>query len=448
MTDPRADAVLQSRHLQTEIPGPRSRELWERRVAAVPAAVGTTLPVFVERAAGAILEDVDGNRLIDLGSGLAVVGVGHAPSEVAAAVGDQAARLVHSCFMVTPYEGYVAVCETLARLTPGAHDKRSLLLNSGAEAVENAGKIARYATGRPAVVVVTHAYHGRTLLTMSLTAKEMPYKTGFGPFAPDVHRVPFAYPYRWPTGRESCAQEALAAAVETIDRQIGADRVAAVVVEPVLGEGGFVDPAPGYLPGLAAVCRERGILLVADEVQTGFGRTGDMFACEYEGVVPDLIVLAKGIAAGFPLGAVTGRAELLDAVHPGGLGGTYGGNPVACAAAIAAIGIIERDDLPARARRIEARVRPRLDALAARYPVIGDVRGRGAMLGLELVGPDAEPDAAATAAVARFCHRQGVVVLTCGTWGNVIRLLPPMVIDAALLDEGIEVLEAAFAALP
>ena len=432
--------VPQSRHLATEIPGPRSRALTARRAAAVAAGVTSALPVWAARAGGGIVQDVDGNRFVDLGSGIAVTSVGNAAPPVAAAIGAQAAAFTHTCFMITPYEGYLEVCEALARLTPGTHAKRSVLVNSGAEAVENAVKIARRATGRDAVVVLDHAYHGRTNLTMAMTAKAMPYKAGFGPFAGEVYRVPASYPLR----DAASGDQAAARATSMIEKQIGADRVACVVVEPILGEGGFVVPAPGFLPGLARWCSDNEVLLIADEVQTGFGRTGAMFACEHEGVVPDLIATAKGIAGGMPLAAVTGRAELLDAIHPGGLGGTFGGNPVSCAAALAAIDLLERYDLPAAARAIEARVRPRLETLASRVPAIAEVRGRGAMLAVELVRPGTlEPDAALAARVARACAQEGVLVLTCGTYGNVIRLLPPLVMTPELLDDGLDVLERA-----
>lgn len=442
---PLAD-VPQSRHLATAVPGPRSRELTTRRAAAVAAGVTSSLPVWAARAGGGVLEDVDGNRFIDLGSGIAVTTVGNAAPPVTAAIADQAAAFTHTCFMITPYEGYLEVCEALARLTPGRHEKRSVLVNSGAEAVENAVKIARRATGRGAVVVLDHAYHGRTNLTMAMTAKAMPYKTGFGPFAGEVYRVPASYPLR---DGGLTGEQAAARATGLIEKQIGADQVACVVVEPVLGEGGFVVPAPGFLPALARWCQDHGVLLVADEVQTGFARTGAMFACEHEGVVPDLVATAKGIAGGMPLAAVTGRADLLDAVHPGGLGGTYGGNPVSCAAALAAIDLMERHDLPAAARAIEDRVRPRLTALAEQVPAIAEVRGRGAMLAVELVRPGTlEPDAALAGRVARACAQQGVIVLTCGTYGNVIRLLPPLVIPTELLDDGLDVLERALGETP
>jgi len=436
--------VAQQRQLVTEIPGPISRALHERKIAAVATGVGTTLPVYIERAGGAVLVDVDGNSLIDLGSGIAVVNVGNANPRVVEAVIDQVARFTHTCFMVTPYEGYVAVCEALNRLTPGTHAKKTALFNSGAEAVENAVKVARHATGRDAVVVFDHAYHGRTNLTMAMTAKAMPYKTGFGPFAGEVYRAPMSYPFREET--EITGAQAAVRAISVIDKQVGAQQVAAVVIEPVQGEGGFVVPAPGFLPAISTWCTANGIVFVADEIQTGFGRTGAMFACEHEGVVPDLIATAKGIAGGLPLAAVTGRAEMMDAVHVGGLGGTYGGNPIACAAALAAISAMADDDLPGRARVIGEVLLSRLQSLAADHPQIGDVRGRGAMVAVELVRPGTrEPDAAEAARVSTACHRAGVLTLTCGTYGNVLRLLPPLVIDDALLDEALDVLADALA---
>lgn len=435
----------QERRVVTEIPGPRSRALQERRVAAVPPGVGSVLPVYVTDAGGGVVVDADGNSLIDFGSGIAVTGVGNANPRVAARVKAQADRFTHTCFMVAPYESYVEVCENLNRITPGDHEKRSFLVNSGAEAVENAVKIARYATGRDAVVVFDHGYHGRTLLTMTLTAKNMPYKQGFGPYAPEVYRAPLAYPFRWPTGPENCGPEAAARVVDQIEKQIGAGNVAAVLIEPIQGEGGFIVPAPGFLPALAEFCRANGILFIADEVQTGFARTGDMFACEHEGIVPDIIATAKGIAGGLPLAGVTGRADIMDKVHGGGLGGTYGGNPLACEAALAVLEEIEDGGLVERARRIGEVMLPRLHALAEREPAIGDVRGRGAMVAIELVRPGTkDPDPELTARVARRCHERGVLVLTTGTYGNVLRFLPPLVISAELLAEGLAVLDAAF----
>lgn len=437
----------QSRSLVTAIPGPRSRALAERRSASVSAGVSSALPVYVARAGGAIIEDVDGNRLVDLGSGIAVTSVGASSPEVVAAAAAQAADFTHTCFMVSPYEEYVAVCEALARLAPGGHEKRSVLVSSGAEAVENAVKVARRATGRDAVLVLDHAYHGRTNLTMAMTARAMPYKAGFGPFAGEVYRVPASYPLRDPAGMTGA--QAAARAIDAAERHVGADQVAALVVEPILGEGGFITPAPGFLADLAAWAREHGIVLVADEVQTGFARTGDMFASEHEQIVPDLLALAKGIGGGLPLGAVTGRADLMDAVHPGGLGGTFGGNPVACAAALASIALYEDHDLAAAARAIESRVRDRLGGVAAEHSGVAELRGRGAMLALEIVRPGTlEPDRAAAAQVARDCAAAGVLVLTCGTWGNVVRLLPPLVIEPRLLDDALDVLAAALRALP
>jgi 4-aminobutyrate aminotransferase/(S)-3-amino-2-methylpropionate transaminase len=437
-TNPRT-SLAQQRRLVTELPGPRSRQLLARRHAAVSAGINIALPVFIAAASGGVLLDVDGNSLIDLGSGIAVTSVGNAAPAVVAAVQAQVERFTHTCFMVSPYESYLAVCEELAAVTPGGHEKRSALFNSGAEAVENAVKMARHATGRAAVVVVDHAYHGRTNLTMAMTAKAMPYKHRFGPFAPEIYRVPTSYPFRDPPGMTG--QQAAARAVSIIDQQVGADQVACVVIEPIQGEGGFIVPAAGFLPTIARWCTEHGVLLVADEIQTGFCRTGDWFACHHENVIPDLITTAKGIAGGLPLAAVTGRAHVMDAVHPGGLGGTYGGNPLACAAALASIATMRDHNLTAAARRIEAIAKPKLDALAAHCPAVGQVRGRGAMLAVELINPaTAAPDSALTTQVTRACHHAGVVVLTCGTYANVIRLLPPLVITADLLTEGLDIL--------
>ncbi len=436
--------VNQHRLLATAIPGPRSRELAARKGAAVAAGVGTTMPVYAERAAGGIVVDVDGNHLIDLGSGIAVTTVGSSAPGVVAAVGRQAEAFTHTCFMVTPYESYVAVAEALNRITPGDHEKRSALFNSGAEAVENAVKIARAYTGRQAVVVFDHAYHGRTNLTMAMTAKVLPYKQGFGPFAPEVYRAPLSYPLR--DGGMS-GIEAAARAVEIIEKQVSALALAAVVIEPIQGEGGFIEPAPGFLPALSEWCTANNVVFVADEVQTGFARTGDLFACDREGVVPDLIATAKGIAGGLPLSAVTGRAEIMDSTVASGLGGTYGGNPLACAAALAVIETIERENLVHRARDIEALVTGRLRAAAESDQRIAEVRGRGAMIAVELVDvATGAPDPALAKAVASAAHAQGVIVLTCGTWGNVLRLLPPLSISDALLTEGVEVLLGALVA--
>ena len=441
LTEP--GTVAQERRLVTELPGPRSRELASRRAGAVASAVGSTLPIYVERAGGGVVVDVDGNSLIDLGSGIAVTNVGNAAPEVVDAVRAQVAAFTHTCFMVGPYEGYVAVCEELNRLTPGEHEKRSALFNSGAEAVENAVKVARQATKRSAIIVFDHAYHGRTNLTMALTAKNMPYKNGFGPFASEIYRVPMSYPFRDEPGMTG--EQAAARAISLIETQVGAANVAGVLIEPIQGEGGFVVPAPGFLPALADWCRRSGALFIADEIQTGFCRTGQWFASEHEGVVPDLVTTAKGIAGGLPLAALTGRAEVMDAVHTGGLGGTYGGNPVACAAALATIRTMRERDLAGAARAIEATMLPRLKALQERTAVIGDVRGRGAMLAVELVRPGTtEPDAELTNRISKACHAQGVITLTAGTFGNVLRFLPPLVIGQDLLTEALDVLDAVF----
>ncbi len=440
--------IEQRRILKTVIPGPRSDQLHKRKLSAVSAGIGTGLPIYVERAGGGIVVDVDGNQLIDFGSGIAVTSVGNAAPRVVAAVQSQVVDFTHTCFMVTPYEEYVDVCEHLNALTPGDGEKRSALFNSGAEAVENAVKIARSFTGRSAIVTFDHAYHGRTNLTMALTAKNMPYKQGFGPFAGEIYRVPMAYPYRWPTGADRCADEAFDAFVSAVHTQVGEQNTAAVLIEPIQGEGGFVVPAPGFLPLLASWCTSNGVVFIADEIQTGFCRTGDWFACEHEDVVPDLITTAKGIAGGLPLAAVTGRADVMDSVHSGGLGGTYGGNPVACAAALGAMETMKLEDLCGRARQIEALFMPRLRELAEKFDVIGDVRGRGAMLALELVSGNADktPNSVLTSALNAYCHSQGLMTLTAGTFGNVMRFLPPLSAGDDLFTEGLDIVEQAFVA--
>jgi len=391
------------------------------------------------------LVDVDGNSLIDLGSGIAVVSVGHAAPPVVDAVQQQIAEFAHTCFMVSPYEQYVAVCEALNARTPGDHEKRSALFSSGAEAVENAIKIARHATGRQGVVVFDHAYHGRTNLTMALTAKNMPYRHRFGPFAPEVYRVSMSYPYRDPEGMTGA--EAAARAIEQIERQVGVENTGCVLIEPIQGEGGFIVPAPGFLPAISAWCTANGVAFIADEIQTGFCRTGDWFACDDEGVVPDLITTAKAMAGGMPLAAVTGRADLMDKVHVGGLGGTYGGNPVACAAALASVQMMDDLDLGAAAKRIGDQISQRFLAMQSDRPGIGDIRGRAAMMAMELVKPGTmEPNADAAKRIVAACHRAGVVTLSCGSFGNVLRLLPPLVIGSELLDDGLGVLADAITA--
>jgi len=437
-------SLEQTRHLVTEIPGPGSLELNKRRAAAVSHGVGITLPVFVKRAGGGIVEDVDGNRLIDLGSGIAVTTIGNSSPRVVDAVRAQVADFTHTCFMVTPYESYIAVAEELNRITPGSGEKRSVLFNSGAEAVENAIKVARSYTRKPAVAAFDHAYHGRTNMTMALTAKSMPYKSGFGPFAPEIYRAPMSYPYRDGLLDKELATDgelAAARAISVFDKQIGAANLAAVIIEPIQGEGGFIVPAEGFLPALLEWCRNNDVVFIADEVQSGFARTGAMFACEHEGIAPDLICTAKGIADGLPLSAVTGRAEIMDAPHVSGLGGTFGGNPVACAAALATIATIESDGLVERAQQIERLIIERLLRLQAGDDRIGDVRGRGAMIAVELVkSGTSDPDAELTAKLATAAHAAGVIVLTCGMFGNVIRLLPPLTISDELLTEGLDIL--------
>jgi 4-aminobutyrate aminotransferase/(S)-3-amino-2-methylpropionate transaminase len=440
-----APQINQTRRIVTELPGPKSKALDARRKVAVAPGVSSVSPLYIERAGGAILVDVDGNSLIDLGSGIAVVGVGHAAPAVVEAVQDQIARFAHTCFMVSPYEQYVEVCEALNARTPGDHLKRSALFNSGAEAVENAVKIARYITGKQGVVVFDHAYHGRTNLTMAMTAKNMPYRHRFGPFAPEVYRVAMSYPFRDPEGMTGTA--AAARAIEQIERQVGVDNAACVLIEPIQGEGGFIVPAPGFLSAVSEWCTANGVLFIADEVQTGFCRTGDWFACDDEGVVPDLITTAKAMAGGMPLAAVTGRADLMDDVHVGGLGGTYGGNPVSCVAALASIRTMEELDLAGAAATIGAVIRERFTAMQASRPGIGDVRGRGAMMAMELVKPGTiEPDPDAARRIVAACHRAGVVTLSCGSYGNVLRLLPPLVIEPELLDDGLGVLADAVTA--
>ena len=394
------------------------------------------------------MEDIDGNRIIDLGSGIGVVNVGNANPRVVSRVIEAAQAFTHTNFTTAPYLGYIEVCEALNELTPGKFAKKSILQNSGAEAVENAIKIARHYTKRSAVVVFEHAYHGRTNLTMALTAKNMPYKEGFGPFANEIYRMPMPYPYRWIGDAATITADALADVTHKIEKEIGAKNVAAIIIEPIQGEGGFIVPPKGFLPGLSEFATANGIVFIADEVQTGFARTGNYFAVEDENVEPDMIVTAKGIAGGLPLAAVTARAEIMDSSHVGGLGGTYGGNPIACAAALGAMEAIREDKLVERARQIGKILNDRLTAMASKYPVIGDVRGRGAMQAIEIVvAGSKDPNPAAMASVIKYCQAKGVLILTAGTYGNVIRFLPPLVISDELLIEALGVLDEAFTAL-
>jgi 4-aminobutyrate aminotransferase/(S)-3-amino-2-methylpropionate transaminase len=441
--------IPQERKVVTEIPGPRSTEWFERRRDAIPQGVANIHPIVTARASGAIIEDVDGNRLIDLATGIAVLNVGHTAPEVVGAAQRQLELDTHTCFHVTLNEPYVELAERLNALVPGDGAKKTMFANSGAEAVENAVKVARKFTGRPAVVTFDHAFHGRTLLAMSLTAKVAPYKQGMGPFAPEIYRLPFAYPYRWPSGPERAAEEALAYAVDEMHKHIGEENIAAVIVEPIQGEGGFIVPATGFLAGLAAFCAEHGIVFIADEIQSGMGRAGRWFAIEDEGVVPDVVTSAKSLGGGLPISAVTGRADIMDAVHVGGLGGTYGGNPVAAAAALAVLDLIEREGLLERSRALGETMRARLVEMQGRHEVIGDVRGRGMMNAIELVTDrvtKAPLDGAVGSRIVRRCLEQGVVILKAGTYDNVIRLLPPITIDEALLEDGLGVLDEAIGA--
>ena len=438
----------QVRRVVTAIPGPKSNAAIARRAEAVAGGLGLTFPVVIERASDAILLDLDGNQIIDMGSGIGVTNVGNSASRVVANVIDQVQAFTHTCFTVAPYINYIEVCEALNRLTPGSHKKKSMLANSGAEAVENAVKIARHYTKRQAIVVFEHAYHGRTNLTMALNAKNMPYKEGFGPFAPEIYRVPMPYEYRWIGPKETITEDAIEMITHKIEKEIGAHNVAAILIEPIQGEGGFIVPPKGFLPALAEYSRQNGIVFMADEVQSGFARTGHMFAIEDENVVPDILITAKGIGGGLPLAGVTGRAEIMDSVHVSGLGGTFGGNPIACAAALGAIATIEEDGLIERARHIGDVLGAGLRALAAKYPVIGEVRGRGAMQAIELIVPGSiEPNGAAMSKVIKYCTANGVFILTAGTYGNVIRFLPPLVISDELLADALTVLDDAFASL-
>jgi 4-aminobutyrate aminotransferase/(S)-3-amino-2-methylpropionate transaminase len=436
--------IHQERRVITAIPGPKSEELHRRRAAVVPVGVSSVLPVYVARAHGAIVVDIDGNQFIDLGAGIGVTTIGHTDDAVVAAASAQLADFTHTLFTITPYEGYVRVAELLAEHTPGDHAKKTVLVNSGAEAVENAVKIARKYTGRGGVAVLEHAYHGRTNLTMAMNFKAAPYSTGFGPFAGDIYRAPNSYPFH--DGLSGV--DAAARTIAYLEKTVGAADLACLVVEPIQGEGGFQVPAQGYLPALQQWCTDNGIVFVADEIQSGMGRTGAYFASEHFGLVPDLVLTAKGIAGGLPLAGVTGRSEIMDAAQPGGLGGTFGGNPVATAASIAVFEQIEEHGLLAEATRIEKTLKAGLAALQAKYPIIGEIRGIGAMVAIELVEPGTlVPNAAAVTAISTFAAQHGVIVLTAGTYGNVLRFLPSLAISDELLLDALSVLDDAFAAL-
>ncbi|KQV24764.1 4-aminobutyrate--2-oxoglutarate transaminase [Yonghaparkia sp. Root332] len=432
--------VAQERRIVTAVPGPKSQALHARRLEVVSGGVGTTLPVYIDRAHDAIVVDVDGNHFIDLGGGIGVMGVGHTNDAVVAAVQEQVAKVTHTLFTVTPYEPYVRVAELLVQHTPGDHAKKVVLVNSGAEALENAVKIARKHTGRNGVAVLDHGYHGRTNLTMAMNFKAMPYNLGFGPFAGDVYHAPNSYPFHDGLSGDEAAKRT----ISYLEKRVGAQDLACLVAEPIQGEGGFIVPAEGYLLALQEWCTANGIVFVADEVQSGVARTGAWYASEHFGLVPDMITTAKGIAGGMVLAGVVGRAEIMDSAHAGGLGGTYGGNPVACAAAIAVFEQIEQRGLLHEAARIEGTLVPLLRELQAKHPVIGDVRGIGAMIAIEFVDPEThEPDAATVSRVAAAAAQNGVLVLTAGTYGNVIRFLPPLVITDELLREAVSVLDAA-----
>jgi 4-aminobutyrate aminotransferase / (S)-3-amino-2-methylpropionate transaminase / 5-aminovalerate transaminase len=436
--------------LQTEVPGPKSRALLARRAKAVPRGVPAVTPIAVVHAEGAVLTDADGNRFIDFGGGIGVVNTGHRHPGVVEAVRAQLDRFAHVCFPVSTYEPYVELAERLNRITPGTHEKRTFFVNSGAEAVENAVKVARFYTGRQAVLCFEHGFHGRTNLAMALTSKVVPYKKGFGPFAPEVYRIPFPYCYRCaegPTGGRCCLADA-GRLEATLAATVDPGSVAAVIMELELGEGGFIPAPVEYVEMLAGFARQHGILFIADEIQTGFGRTGRMFACEHYGLVPDLITTAKSLAGGLPLAAVTGRADVMEAPHVGGLGGTYGGNPLACAAAIAVLDAMEAEKIPARAQRTGDRVRARFRQWAEQFSCIGDVRGLGAMVGMELV-TDREsrtPDKALAGRLVTAALERGLVLLTSGTFGNTVRVLAPLTADDAIIDEGLDAMGAALEA--
>ena len=441
-------ALTQERRLVTAIPGPKSLEALQRRSEATSGGLGMAIPVIIERASDAILLDIDGNQIIDLGSGIGVTNVGNSAQRVVDRVIDQVQAFTHTCFTVAPYMGYIEVCEKLNALTPGTFKKKSLLVNSGAEAVENAVKIARHYTKRPAIVVFEHSYHGRTNLTMALTAKNMPYKEGFGPFAPEIYRVPMPYSFHWIGNQATITEDAMEMITSKIEKEIGAHNVAAILIEPIQGEGGFIVPPKGFLPALSKYSTDNGILFIADEVQTGFARTGNMFAVEHENVVPDMVVTAKGIAGGLPLAGVTGRTEIMDSVHVAGLGGTYGGNPLACAAALGVFETMEAEKLVERANHIGQILGDALKAMQGKYSVIGEVRGRGAMQAIELVEPGTKtPNTAAMNAIVKYCQSKGVLVLTAGTYSNVVRFLPPIVITDELLKDALSVLDEALASL-
>ncbi len=419
--------------------------LRELRDKVVPQGQGSVTPYYVESAKGAIIYDVDGCEFIDFAGGIGVMNVGHSHPKVVAAIKDQAEKFTHTCFMVVPYAHVVELADRLCGLTPGTFPKKALFINSGAEAVENAIKIARYHTKRPAVIAFENGFHGRTLLTMTLTSKVNPYKLGFGPFAPEVYRMPYAYCYRCPFGLTypSCDVACADYLREFFITHVAAESIAALLVEPITGEGGFITPPPEYFPKLYAICRENGIVFIGDEIQTGMGRTGKMFALEHWKVEADLTIVAKSLAAGMPLSAVVGKSEIMDSPHVGGLGGTYGGNPVCCRAALAVLDIFEEEELLKKAQVLGQKVRERFDAWQEQFELIGDVRGLGPMLALELVKDrkTKEPAAEEAKALVQFCYEKGLILLSSGNFGNVIRILMPLVIDDNQLERGLAVME-------
>ncbi len=433
--------------IKTEIPGPKSRALMARREAAIPRGPSNATPVFAARADGAAIEDVDGNRYLDFAGGIGCLNIGHRSPRVISAIQAQLEKHLHLCFAVTPYEGYVAVAEKLNALAPGKFPKKTILLNSGAEAIENSIKIARAYTKRPAVICFEDAFHGRTLLTMTLTSKTHPYKAGFEPFASDVYRIPFAYPYR---GEKGATAETFAHYLEdAFKRSVAPESVAALIVEPVLGEGGFIIPPRDYFRLLQDICRKHGILFIADEVQSGFARTGKWFASEHFGIEPDLITMAKSLGGGMPIAAVTGRAEIMDAPGVGALGGTYCGHPVSCAAALAAIETIEKEGLLARSTALGKHFELRARGWQKKWPLVGDVRGLGGMCAIELVrdAQTREPADSETKEIAKYCYGHGLITITAGTFNNVIRILVPLVVTDEQFDEGLNVIEAALASV-
>jgi 4-aminobutyrate aminotransferase / (S)-3-amino-2-methylpropionate transaminase / 5-aminovalerate transaminase len=433
--------------IRTEIPGPRSRALMKRREAAVPRAPYNTTPVFAASAEGATIEDVDGNRYLDFAGGIGCLNIGHRAPRVTAAIQEQLEKHLHLCFAVTPYESYIALAEKLNALAPGKFAKKTILLNTGAEAVENAVKIARAYTKRPAIICFEDAFHGRTMMAMSLTSKTHPYKAGFEPFASDVYRIPFAYPYRSESG--ATAQSFAHHLENAFKRSVTAESVAAVIAEPVLGEGGFVIPPRDYFKTIHEICRKHGILFIADEVQSGFARTGKWFASEHFGVEPDLITMAKSLGGGMPMAAVTGRAEVMDAPGVGGLGGTYCGHPLSCAAALAAIETIEKDGLLARSTAVGKHFETRARTWQKKWPLVGDIRGLGGMCAIELVrnAQTREPAESETKQITEYCYKHGLILITAGTFNNVIRILVPLVVTDEQFDEGLNVIEAALASV-